>query len=107
MPHIARSVGALDGQPVPGERLGLLRGAKLIVRIEGETTIQTTLKDQLQRVVPCFVVAHEDVELRELRQRAGEPPAWLDGARSGRRLIDIRIHGDVAAARADVAGRYD
>src|SRR5215470_8947840 len=107
MPYIARSVGALDGQPVPVERLRLLRVAKLIVGVEGETTIQTTLKDQLQRVVPRFVVAHEDVELRELRQRAGEPPAWLYGARRGRRLIDIRIHRDVAAARADVPGRYD
>src|SRR5262245_13717081 len=107
MPYTARSVGALDGQPVPVERLGLLRVAKLIVGIEGETTTQTTLKDQLQRVVPRFVVAHEDVELRQLRQRAGEPPAWLDGARSGRRLIDIRSHRDVAAAGADGPGRDD
>src|SRR4029450_1171321 len=100
MPHIARSVRGLDGQSVPVERLGLLRVAKLIVGIEGKTTIETTLKDQLQRVVPRFVAAHEDVELRELGQGAGEPPAWLDRARSGRRLIDIRIHCDMAAARA-------
>ena len=35
--------------------------------------------------------------------RAGEAPARLDGARSGRRLIDIRIRRDVVAARADVS----